>query len=405
MSKIVMKFGGTSVADTDRISHVANIIKAKIDQNHKIAVVVSAMAGVTNDLIQKSKKISDSFPIDEYDALLSSGEQVTATLLAAALQKIGIKSRSWLGWQIPIVTEGDHKNSRIISVNSKVLNDCIDQDIVPIIPGFQGLTEGNRISTIGRGGSDASAVAIAKCLDADFCEIYTDVDGVFTTNPDLESKAKKIEKISYEEMLEMASLGAKVMQSSSVQKAMINDVDIYVKSTFSNNSGTKIGSQDKVSYDKVITGVAYSSDDAKVTLQGVKDKPGVASSIFKPLYENNIVVDMIVQNVSADNSKTDVTFTIKRDDLQKTTLVLEKLKEQLNFDKLLTDGHVSKISIVGAGMITHPGVAYRMFDALSFKKINIMVISTSEIKISVLIDEKNTKEAVKTIHQIFELDK
>ena len=405
MSKIVMKFGGTSVADTDRISHVANIIKAKIDQNHKIAVVVSAMAGVTNDLIQKSKKISDSFPIDEYDALLSSGEQVTATLLAAALQKIGIKSRSWLGWQIPIVTEGDHKNSRIISVNSKVLNDCIDQDIVPIIPGFQGLTEGNRISTIGRGGSDASAVAIAKCLEADFCEIYTDVDGVFTTNPDLESKAKKIEKISYEEMLEMASLGAKVMQSSSVQKAMINDVDIYVKSTFSNNSGTKIGSQDKVSYDKVITGVAYSSDDAKVTLQGVKDKPGVASSIFKPLYENNIVVDMIVQNVSADNSKTDVTFTIKRDDLQKTTLVLEKLKEQLNFDKLLTDGHVSKISIVGAGMITHPGVAYRMFDALSSKKINIMVISTSEIKISVLIDEKNTKEAVKTIHQIFELDK
>jgi len=400
-----MKFGGTSVADTDRISHVANIIKAKIDQNHKIAVVVSAMAGVTNDLIQKSKKISDSFPIDEYDALLSSGEQVTATLLAAALQKIGIKSRSWLGWQIPIVTEGDHKNSRIISVNSKVLNDCIDQDIVPIIPGFQGLTEGNRISTIGRGGSDASAVAIAKCLDADFCEIYTDVDGVFTTNPDLESKAKKIEKISYEEMLEMASLGAKVMQSSSVQKAMINDVDIYVKSTFSNNSGTKIGSQDRVSYDKVITGVAYSSDDAKVTLQGVKEKPGVASSIFKPLYENNIVVDMIVQNVSADNSKTDVTFTIKRDDLQKTTLVLEKLKEQLNFDKLLTDGHVSKISIVGAGMITHPGVAYRMFYALSSKKINIMVISTSEIKISVLIDEKNTKEAVKTIHQIFELDK
>ena len=405
MSKIVMKFGGTSVADTDRILDVANIIKAKIDQNHKIAVVVSAMAGVTNDLIQKSKKISDSFPGDEYDALLSSGEQVTATLLAAALQKIGIKSRSWLGWQIPIVTEGDHKNSRIISVNSKVLNDCIDQDIVPIIPGFQGLTEGNRISTIGRGGSDASAVAIAKCLEADFCEIYTDVDGVFTTNPDLESKAKKIEKISYEEMLEMASLGAKVMQSSSVQKAMINDVDIYVKSTFSNNSGTKIGSQDKVSYDKVITGVAYSSDDAKVTLQGVKDKPGVASSIFKPLYENNIVVDMIVQNVSADNSKTDVTFTIKRDDLQKTTLVLEKLKEQLNFDKLLTDGNVSKVSIVGAGMITHPGVAYRMFDALSSKNINIMVISTSEIKISVLIDEKNTKEAVKKIHQIFELDK
>ena len=282
MSKIVMKFGGTSVADEDKILHVANIIKTKIDQSHKIAVVVSAMAGFTNNLIQKSKKISDNFPNDEYDALLSSGEQITATLLVAALQKLGIKSRSWLGWQIPIVTEGDHKNSRIISINSRVLNDCIEQDIVPIIPGFQGLTKGNRISTIGRGGSDASAVAIAKCLEADFCQIYTDVDGVFTTNPDLESKAKKIEKISYEEMLEMASLGAKVMQSSSVQKAMINDVDIYVKSTFSNNSGTKIGSQDRVSYDKVITGVAYSSDDAKVTLQGVKDKPGVASSIVLP---------------------------------------------------------------------------------------------------------------------------
>jgi aspartate kinase len=405
MSKIVMKFGGTSVADTDRILHVAKLIKAKIDQNHTIAVVVSAMAGVTNDLIQKSKKISDNFPNEEYDALLSSGEQITATLLAAALQKLGIKSRSWLGWQIPIVTEGDHKNSRIISINSRALNDCMDQNIVPIIPGFQGLTEDYRISTIGRGGSDASAVAIAKCLEADFCEIYTDVDGVFTTNPDLESKAKKIEKISYEEMLEMASLGAKVMQSSSVQKAMINDVDIYVKSTFSNNSGTKISDQDKVSYDKVITGVAYSTDDAKVTLQGVKDKPGVASSIFKPLFENNIVVDMIVQNVSADNSKTDVTFTIKKDYLKKTTSVLEKLQEQLNFDKLLTDDHVSKISIVGAGMITHPGVAYRMFNALSSKKINIIVISTSEIKISVLIDEKNTEEAVKTIHQVFELDK
>jgi len=231
------------------------------------------------------------------------------------------------------------------------------------------------------------------------------VDGVFTTNPDLETKAKKIEKISYEEMLEMASLGAKVMQSSSVQKAMINDVEIYVKSAFSNNPGTLIASEDKISYDKVITGVAYSSDDAKVTLQGVKDKPGVASSIFKPLYENNIVVDMIVQNISADNSKTDVTFTIKRDDLKRTILVLEQLKNQLEFETLLTDDKVSKVSIVGAGMITHPGVAYRMFDALSSKKINIMVISTSEIKISVLIDEKNTKEAVQIIHEVFELDK
>ena len=405
MAKIVMKFGGTSVADTDRILHVANIIKKKYEENNQIAVVVSAMAGVTNDLIQKSKKISDDFPSDEYDALVSSGEQVTSTLLAAALQKLGINSRSWLGWQIPIVTEGDYKNSRIISVNSKVLNDSMAHGIVPIIPGFQGLSKDNRITTIGRGGSDASAVAIAKCLNADFCEIYTDVEGVYTTNPAIEPKAKKIEKISYEEMLEMATLGAKVMQSSSVQKAMINDVDIYVKSTFSNNSGTEITSEDKISYDKVITGVAYSSDDAKVTLQGVKDKPGVASAIFKPLYENNIVVDMIVQNISSDNSKTDITFTIKRDDLSKTKKLIEQLKNSLDYDKFLSDDKVSKVSIVGAGMITHPGVAYKMFNALSSKNINIQVISTSEIKISVLVDEQNTKEAVQVIHQVFELDK
>ena len=405
MAKIVMKFGGTSVADTDRILHVANIVKKKYEENNQIAVVVSAMAGVTNDLIQKSKKISDDFPKDEYDALVSSGEQVTSTLLAAALQKLGINSRSWLGWQIPIVTEGDYKNSRIISVNSKVLNDSMAHGIVPIIPGFQGLSKDNRITTIGRGGSDASAVAIAKCLNADFCEIYTDVEGVYTTNPAIEPKAKKIEKISYEEMLEMATLGAKVMQSSSVQKAMINDVDIYVKSTFSNNSGTEITSEDKISYDKVITGVAYSSDDAKVTLQGVKDKPGVASAIFKPLYENNIVVDMIVQNISSDNSKTDITFTIKRDDLSKTKKLIEQLKNSLDYDKFLSDDKVSKVSIVGAGMITHPGVAYKMFNALSSKNINIQVISTSEIKISVLVDEQNTKEAVQVIHQVFELDK
>jgi aspartate kinase len=405
MSKIVMKFGGTSVADTDRILHVANIIKKKYDENNQIAVVVSAMAGVTNDLIQKSKKISDEFPNDEYDALVSSGEQVTSTLLAAALQKLGIKSRSWLGWQIPIVTEGNYKNSRIISVNSKILNESMSQGVVPIIPGFQGLSKDNRITTIGRGGSDASAVAIAKCLDADFCEIYTDVEGVYTTNPAIEPKAKKIEKISYEEMLEMATLGAKVMQSSSVQKAMINDVDIYVKSTFSNNSGTQITSEDKISYDKVITGVAYSSDDAKITLQGVKDKPGVASAIFKPLYENNIVVDMIVQNISSDNSKTDITFTIKRDDLSKTKKLIEQLKQSLDYDKFISDDKVSKVSIVGAGMITHPGVAYKMFNALASKKINIQVISTSEIKISVLVDEQNTKEAVQVIHQMFELDK
>ena len=318
MTTIVMKFGGTSVANIDRIKNVADIIVNKKKEGFKIAVIVSAMAGVTNDLVEKSKAISSNFSNEEYDVLLSSGEQVTSALLSACLIDKGIKARSMLGWQIPIVTEGQHKNSRIVSVNSKPILENLNNDHVVVVPGFQGVSEKLRISTIGRGGSDASAVALAKALDADRCEIYTDVEGVFTTNPDICDQAKKIEKISYDEMLEMATLGAKVMQSSSVQKAMMNDVEIYVKSTFApEKDGTQILAEDKISYDKVITGVAYTRDDAKVTLVGVKDKPGVASAIFKPLNDQNIVVDMIVQNISAETQKTDVTFTIKRDDLKK----------------------------------------------------------------------------------------
>jgi len=317
----------------------------------------------------------------------------------------GTKARSMLGWQIPIVTEGQHKNSRIISVNSESILEYLKKDYVVIVPGFQGISEEMRISTIGRGGSDASAVALAKALNADRCEIYTDVEGVFTTNPDICDQAKKIEKISYDEMLEMASLGAKVMQSSSVQKAMMNEVEIYVKSTFApEKSGTQILADDKISYDKVITGVAYSRDDAKVTLIGVKDKPGVASAIFKPLNDKNILVDMIVQNVSADSQKTDVTFTVKRDDMGKTEQTLYDLKSEIGYEKLITDNQVSKISIVGAGMITHPGVAFKMFNALASKNINIIVISTSEIRISVLVEDKNTDLAVQTLHAAFELD-
>tara|TARA_X000000950_G_scaffold82344_1_gene103586 strand:- start:7897 stop:9099 length:1203 start_codon:yes stop_codon:yes gene_type:complete len=400
-----MKFGGTSVAKIDRIKNVADIIVNKKKEGFKIAVIVSAMAGVTNDLVEKSKAISSNFSNEEYDVLLSSGEQVTSALLSACLIDKGIKARSMLGWQIPIVTEGQHKNSRIISVNSKTILENLNNDHVVVVPGFQGLSEKLRISTIGRGGSDASAVALAKALDADRCEIYTDVEGVFTTNPDICDQAKKIEKISYDEMLEMATLGAKVMQSSSVQKAMMNDVEIYVKSTFApEKDGTQILAEDKISYDKVITGVAYTRDDAKVTLVGVKDKPGVASAIFKPLNDQNIVVDMIVQNISAETQKTDVTFTIKRDDLKKTETILGGLKSDIGYDKLSTDNKVSKISIVGAGMITYPGVAFKMFNALASKNINILVISTSEIKISVLIDNKNTELAVKTLHSAFELD-
>lgn len=405
MTTIVMKFGGTSVANIDRIKNVANIIEKRKLEKTRIAVVVSAMAGVTNDLVEKSKQISSNFSKEEYDVLLSSGEQVTASLLSAALQDKGIKSRSMMSWQIPIVTEGQHKNSRIISINSKAINNYLDKDFVIIVPGFQGISQDMRTTTIGRGGSDASAVALAKSLDADRCEIYTDVEGVYSTNPAICDKAKKIEKISYDEMLEMASLGAKVMQSTSVQKAMINDVEIYVKSTFApEKEGTAILPEDKISYDKVVTGVAYSKDDAKFTLQGVKDRPGVASAIFKPLYDNGISVDMIVQNISADNEKTDVTFTTKREDFDKTEKLISGLKDKIDFEALLTDKDVAKISIVGAGMITHPGVAFKMFNALASKDINIQVISTSEIKISVLIDEKNTEQAVKTLHSVFDLD-
>ena len=405
MTTIVMKFGGTSVANIERIQNVANIVENKFKEGNKVVVIVSAMAGVTNDLVEKSKAISKNFSNAEYDVLLSSGEQVTSALLSAALIDKGLNARSMLGWQIPIVTEGQHKNSRIISVNSEIIENYINNGHIIVVPGFQGVSDQMRISTIGRGGSDASAVALAKALDADRCEIYTDVEGVFTTNPDICKDAKKIEKISYDEMLEMASLGAKVMQSTSVQKAMMNDVEIFVKSTFApEKSGTQITSDDKISYDKVITGVAYSKDDAKVTLKGVKDKPGVASSIFKPLTDENIVVDMIVQNISADNKKTDVTFTIKRDDLTKAKTIMENLRTSIEYEEILTNGEVSKVSIVGAGMITHPGVAFKMFNTLASDGINILVISTSEIKLSVLVDDKNTEAAVKSLHAAFNLN-
>ena len=399
-----MKFGGTSVGDIERIKNIAQIIKKSLSNGNKIVAVVSAMSGVTNDLLKKANEISSNFSDEELDLLLSTGEQITSALLSGALLDLKINSKSLMSWQIPIVTQGDHKNSRIIFVNTKKIKKFLDQNYVVVIPGFQGISENMNISTIGRGGSDATAVALAKCLNAQHCEIYTDVDGVFTTNPEINVKAKKIDKISYEEMLEMASLGAKVMQSSSVQSAMLNEIEVYVKSSFKDVKGTKILNQNKISYDKVITGIAYTLDDSKITLQGVKDKPGVASSIFKPLYEKNIIVDMIVQNISADNLKTDVTFTVKRSDFNKTIDIMNTLKSDLNFEKLISNNKVSKLSVIGAGMITFPGVAYKMFDALSKKNINILAITTSEIKISVLIDEINIQNAVSTLHNVFDLD-
>ena len=403
MSLLVLKFGGTSVANCDKIINVAKLIKKHHRKKNKLIVVSSAMAGVTNELIKKSKKISKEFEKAEYDALLSTGEQAACSLLAGALIKLGLKSRSWLGWQLPIVTEGKYGASRIKKINTREILSFINKGGIPVIAGFQGVSSERRITTIGRGGSDASAIAIAKFFNADSCIIYTDVEGVYTTDPNINYKAKKIDKISYEEMLEMASLGAKVVQPSSVQDAMLNNINIDVRSTFKNKSGTKIIEESNIVNKKVITGIAYTNNDAKVTLVGVVDKPGVAANIFKPLAENEINVDMVVQNISADGKETDITFTVKREDLQNTIRLLKK-NNRISYKKIIQDDKVSKISVVGVGMITTPGVTFRMFRSLAEKKINIMVISTSEIKISVLINQKHTNQAVKTLHKEFDLE-
>jgi|TARA_B110000444_G_C18792653_1_gene573225 aspartate kinase len=404
MAKIVIKFGGTSVGSVDRIIVAAKIIKKKLNKNNKIIVVVSAMAGKTNELVQQAQKISKNFNIRELDVLLSSGEQVTSALLAGALEESGIKAKSFMGWQIPILTEGKHTNSRIINMHVEKINKFISKKGVAIIPGFQGISKDGEITTIGRGGSDATAVAIAKVFNTDECEIYTDVEGVYSTDPRQFSKAKKINKISYEEMLEMSSLGAKVMQASAIQTAMIYDLPLHVRSTFSSAEGTKIFGSESIDYSKTITGVTYSKDEAKITLLGVQDKPGVAADIFEPLGKNSINVDMVIQNISSDGRTTDLTFTIKRTDLTKTIKTIKLNKKNVKFKSISSDKKVSKVSIVGAGMITAPGVTYKMFRALAQERINILAISTSEIKISVIINEINTAKAVKKLHTVFNLD-
>ena len=403
MSLIVLKFGGTSVGSIKKINYVAKIIKKHHHKKNKLIVVSSAMSGVTNDLIKKSKQISKNFDKFEYDVLLSSGEQIACALLSGALLKIGLKSRSWLSWQIPIITKGDHKSSRIISINKKEILKYVNSGGIPIITGFQGISNNRRITTLGRGGSDATAIAIAKFFSADNCFIYTDVSGVYTTDPKLNSKAKKIKKISYEEMLEMASLGAKIMQPISLQDAMINDIDINVRSTFINSNGTKISNNQQLFNKNPITGIAFTKNEAKITLIGVMDRPGTAASIFKPLADNQINVDMVVQTSSPDGGQTDITFTIIKDDVKNCIKILKENKK-ISYKKIIHDDKVSKVSIVGAGMIATPGVTYRMFQALAKKKINIMVISTSEIKISVLINQKNIKKAIKILHKEFDLD-
>ena len=403
MVKKVLKFGGTSVGSIERIQHVAKIIEKEHKKGNQLIVVVSAMSGKTNELLNLSKNICDSFDKRELDVLLSSGEQVTSALLAGALINLKIKAKSYLNWQIPILTEGEHSNARIVNIHTEKINKFLEKKGIAIIPGFQGISLNGNITTIGRGGSDASAVAIAKIFNTDFCEIYTDVDGVFSTDPNKIPIAKKIEKISYDEMLELSSLGAKVMQSSAVQTAMIYNIPLEVKSTFTDRDGTKIFGQDSIDYTKSVTGVAYSKDDAKITLIGVEDKPGVAANIFEPLNKSQVNVDMVIQNISSDKRTTDVTFTIKRDDLQKTKEIFEK-NDNINFEKITYNDKVAKLSIVGAGMVTTPGVTYKMFRALADEKINILAISTSEIKLSVIIDEENILNAVKKLHTVFDLD-
>ncbi len=404
MKIIVLKFGGTSVGTVDRIKNVANIITSYIKKKYRVIVVSSAMSGVTNDLIRKSEKISNDFDVQELDVLLSTGEQIACSLLAGRLRHLGYNSRSWLAWQIPIITSGDYNSSRIININKNKIHKYLKSNGIPIITGFQGINNKSRVTTLGRGGSDTSAIMVAKFFKANKCIIYTDVAGVMTTDPRVFNKAKKIKVISYEEMLEMSSLGSKVMQSSSVQEARLNRIDVDVKSSFQNKSGTLITKRRNIINNKIITGVSSTKNDAKITLIGVKDKPGIAASIFKPLSDNNINVDMVVQNISSNGKETDLTFTIKSGDVNKTRKLI-KLNKKINFKIMKVDKDVSKVSIIGVGMITTPGVTYRMFQSLSEKKINIMVISTSEIKISVLISKKHLVKAVAALHKEFSLNK
>jgi aspartate kinase len=405
MAKIVMKFGGTSVADVERIRHVAALVKREVDSGHQVAVVVSAMAGETNKLVGWARELSALHDAREYDVVVAAGEQVTAGLTAVALSAIGVSARSWLGWQIPVRTSAMHGSARITSIDPVLLDESLADRQVAVIAGFQGVAPDNRISTLGRGGSDTSAVAVAAALRADRCDIYTDVDGVYTTDPRIVPKARRLEKVAFEEMLEMASLGAKVLQTRSVEIAMLYRVPVRVLSTFdSDNGGTLLCDEEDIVEKKPVTGIAYSRDEAKITLHRIPDQPGVAAAIFGPLADAGVNVDMIVQNVSEDGRKTDLTFTVGRGELARAFDAIEKAAPLIGYKDLTADANVAKISIIGIGMRAHPGVAQTMFRTLSEKGINIQVISTSEIKVSVLIAEEYVELAVRALHSAYELD-
>lgn len=404
MARIVMKFGGTSVADCDRIRNVALRVKAEFERGNEVAVVVSAMSGVTNRLVGYVKDIDPLYDPVEYDAVVSAGEQVTSGLLALALKRLGLKSRSWTGWQIPLVTDNAHGQARIERVETEALEKSMTAGEIAVVAGFQGVDADGRVSTLGRGGSDTSAVALAAALKADRCDIYTDVDGVYTTDPRIVAKARKVAKISYEEMLELASLGAKVLQTRSVEMAMKHRVRVQVLSSFVDAPGTLVCDEDEIVEKELVSGIAYSRDDAKITLTRVPDRPGVAAGIFGPLADANINVDMIVQNVSDDGHSTDLTFTLPRNDLDRALIVLEGHRKDLGFGRLAPDRNVVKISVIGIGMRSHAGVAQKMFSTLAAKGINIQLITTSEIKVSVLIAEEYTELALRALHTVYGLD-
>ena len=404
MARIVQKFGGTSVADIARIRNAATRVQAELEKGNEVAVVVSAMAGVTNQLVEYCSDASPLYDAREYDTVVSSGEQVTAGLMAMALQQAGVPARSWLGSQIPIRTDDMHGKARISGIETEELDRRMAGGEVPVVAGFQGLSPTGRITTLGRGGTDTTAVALAAALDADRCDIYTDVDGVYTCDPRIVRKARKLHKITYEEMLEMASLGAKVLQTRSVEIAMNHRVRLQVLSSFDDAPGTLVVDEDEIVEQQVVSGIAYSRDEAKITLVGVRDKPGVAASIFGPLSDAGINVDMIVQNISEDGKATDLTFTVSKAELDPAVRVLKGLDSDIKFSQLRPDSDVVKISVIGVGMRSHAGVAQQMFKALAENGINIQVISTSEIKISVLVEEKYTELAVRALHAAYGLD-
>ncbi len=403
MSRIVMKFGGTSVADLDRIRNVAARVQREIAAGHEVAVVVSAMAGTTNQLVGWCSALSPMFDAREYDAVVATGEQVTAGLLAIALQNLGVEARSWMGWQIAIDTDGQHGKARILGIEGDEILARMAAGQTPVVAGFQGIGPDNRITTLGRGGSDTSAVALAAAIKADRCDIYTDVDGVYTTDPRIVPRAKKLQKITYEEMLELASVGAKVLQTRSVELAMKEKVRVQVLSSFSDTPGTMVVDEEEILEQEIVAGIAYSRDEAKVTVRRVPDKPGIAAAIFVPLAEAGINVDMIVQNVAEDGT-TDMTFTVGKTDLAHARASLETAREKIGYAEISSDSDVAKLSVVGVGMRSHAGVAGTMFKTLAERGINIQVISTSEIKVSVLIGAEYTELAVRALHSAYGLD-